>query len=138
MTTEQTFIPGFQATVTLDAEDVSAIGNVLSLNLNRNNMSKPVFGSKYARSLGGQRTGTFSASGHISVEKLAALVALFNGDDPISFSIQVGEAAGTTDAGLFEGKCNVTSFGIEANADGEWDWSLDAATDGAVSHTPAA
>src|SRR5690606_413355 len=133
-----TFIPGYQATVTLNAEDITAIGNVLSLNLTKSVMNKPVFGSPAGRSLNGQRGGTFSASGHIAAEKLAALVAMFEAEAPIDFTIQVGEASGATDGGTFTGTCNISSFTIEANADGEWDWSIQAATDGVVTHTPAA
>lgn len=130
-----TFIPGHQTTVTLNSADVTAIGSVLSLNLTRNVMTKPVFGSGSARSLGGQRSGTFSASGHVSVEQLSDLVAMFESDSPIAFSIQVGEAAGATDAGTYTGDCNVSSFSLEVNADGEWEWSIQATTDGDATYT---
>jgi predicted secreted protein len=131
-----TFVPGYLGTVIIDAEDVSAIGNVLSLNLNKPTQNKPVFGSKWGRSIPGQRTGTFSASGHIAAEKVAALFALFDGDDPVDFSLQIGEAGQATDGGLIQGKCNINTFTIDASADGEWEWSIQAATDGAVQHTP--
>lgn len=131
-----TFIPGYKATVTLNNEDVSAIGNVVSLNLTRNVMVKNVFGAGSANSLGGQRSGTFSASGHVAAEKVAALVAMFDSDTSIDFSIQIGDASGPTDGGTYTGKCNISSFTIEANADGEWDWSIQATTDGTVEHTP--
>lgn len=133
----QTFIPGFQATVTLNSDDISAIGNVVSLNLTRNVMVKNVFGAGSANSLGGQRSGTFSASGHVSAEMIGNLVAMFEEDSSIDFSIQIGEASGATDGGTYTGKCNISSFTVEANADGEWDWSIQATTDGAVTHTPA-
>ena len=50
-----TFIPGYLGTVTLNADNISTIGSVVSLTRTRNVMSKPVFGSPYAYSLGGQR-----------------------------------------------------------------------------------
>jgi predicted secreted protein len=108
----------------------------MSLNLNRNVMSKPVFGSGYARSLGGQRSGTFSANGHVAAEKIAAITALFEADAAVTFSIQVGAAGTATDGGLYTGACQVSSYSVETNADGEWDWSIQATTDGAVIYTP--
>lgn len=134
---DPTFIPGYLATVTIDAEDLSAIGSVTRLQKSRNVMTKPTFGNEYGFSLGGQKIAAFSASGHLSAEKAAALEALFDEELPVDFSLQVGEGAGATDAGLHTGKCVISSLTIEANADGEWDWSLEAQTSGAVTYTPA-
>lgn len=134
----ETFIPGWQTTVTIGSEDVTAIGQVLNLNLRRNIMNKPVFGSGSARSLGGQRSGTFSASGHVAAELQAALVGLFESDAPVAFTIQVGLAGTATDGGAYAGDCNIESFEISVNADGEWEWSMSAMTDGTVDYTPAA
>ena len=98
-------------------------------------MPKPTFGSAYAFSLGGQKVGAFDASGHVSVEKLPELEAAFVSDAPIAFSLQIGDAAGATDAGLYAGNCVVGDFTIEANADGEWDWSISCTTSGVVTYT---
>lgn len=133
---DPTFIPGHLGTVLLNADDISAIGSVVKLNLSRAQLPKPTFGQAYAFSLGGQRSGTFSAQGHVSAEQLADLVAMFNVEGVIAFSLQIGEGLGVTDAGLFTGNCSVSSFGIEGDAAGEWDWSIDAATSGAVDYTP--
>ena len=43
--------------------------------------------------------------------------------------------AGPTDAGLYSGMCVVGDFTIEANADGEWDWSISTTTSGVVTYT---
>lgn len=134
---DPTFIPGFLATVTLNNENVSAIGSVVRLQKRRNGMTKPTFGNPWGFTLGGQRIGAFSANGHVSAELAAALETMFEADAPIEFALQVGEGAGATDAGLHEGLCVITSYTIEANADGEWDWSIDAQTSGAITYTPA-
>ena len=131
------FIPGYLGTVTLNADNISAVGSVVSLTRTRNIMPKPTFGSAYAFSLGGQKVGAFDASGHISVEKLPELEAAFVSDAPITFSLQIGDAAGATDAGLYSGNCVVGDFTIEASADGEWDWSISCTTSGVVTYTPA-
>jgi predicted secreted protein len=134
---DPTFIPGYLGTVTLNLEDISAIGSVVSLQKTRNVMTKPTFGNPWGFSLGGQKIAQFSANGHISAEQAAALEAAFASDLPIEFSLQVGEGSGVTDAGLHTGNCVLSSYTIEANADGEWDWSIEAQTSGTVVYTPA-
>jgi hypothetical protein len=134
---DPTFIPGYLGTVTLNLEDISAIGSVVRLQKTRNVMTKPTFGNPWGFSLGGQRIGQFSANGHLSAEQAEALETAYNAQLPIEFSLQVGEGAGATDAGLHTGSCVISSLTIEANADGEWDWSIDAQTSGLVVYTPA-
>ena len=82
---DPTFIPGYLGTVLLNADDISAIGSVVSLSKTRNIMTKPTFGSPYAFSLGGQKLGSFSAQGHVSVEQIADIDNAFNSDAPIAF-----------------------------------------------------
>lgn len=133
-----TLIPGYLATVTLNAEDVTAIGGVYRLNLNRTVNTKNLAGSKWAGALGGQQHFTFSAQGSLSAEKAAALNAAAIDTGRIAFSLQVGEAAGATDAGVYNGTGEISNFTIDGNADGEFDWSLDLQSDGAVVYTPVA
>jgi hypothetical protein len=135
MTSGPTFIPGYLGTVLLNADDISAIGSVVSLSKTRNIMTKPTFGSPYAHSLGGQKLGSFSANGHVSAEQVGDLDAAFNSDAPIAFSLQIGDAAGPTDGGLYTGECVLSDFTIEASADGEWDWSIEAQTSGEIVYT---
>jgi len=135
MTASPTFVPGYLGTVLLNTEDISAIGSVVSLQKTRNLMTKPTFGSEYAHSLGGQKIGAFSANGHVSVEQIGDIEAAFNSDAPIDFSLQIGDAAGPTDAGVYVGQCVLSSYTIEASADGEWDWSIEAQTSGPVVYT---
>jgi predicted secreted protein len=132
-----TFIPGYLGVVTLNADNISAIGSVVRLAKSRNVMTKPTFGNPWSQSLGGQKVAAFSASGHISAELAADLETAFDAGE-VAFSLQVGEAAGATDAGLHAGTCIISSYTLEANADGEWDWSIEAQTTGAVTYTPAA
>lgn len=135
MTSGPTFIPGWEATVLLNADDISAIGSVTSLSKTRNIMTKPTFGNQYSHSLGGQKVGSFSASGHVSAEQVSDLDSAFNSDLPIAFSIQIGTAGSATDGGMYTGDCVLSDFTIEANADGEWDWSIEAQTSGTVTYT---
>lgn len=131
-----TGIQGYLGTITLNSVDISAEGRVVRLNKTRNVMTKPRFGSQWSASLGGQRIANFSAQGHVTADKIADLEAMFDAES-IAFSIQIGEATEASDAGVQAGVCIVSSYTIEANADGEWDWSIDAQSDEAVTHTPA-
>jgi hypothetical protein len=137
MTTSPTFIPGYEATITLNADDFSTVGSVISFEQAKNVLAKPTFGSASAHSLGGQKSGTITASGHISAEKVGDLQTAFDQSAPIEFSIQIGDAAGPTDGGLYTGQCTISRLTVEANADGEWDWSLEAQTSGDVTYAPA-
>lgn len=134
----ETFIPGFLGTIIIGVEDISAIGQVTRLNMVRNNMKKPVFGSQWSRTLGGQRSGTFSANGHVAAEKASALQTLFETDAAVAFSIQIGDAAGPTDGGIYTGDMQISNYTIEADADDEWKWSIEASTDGVVDYAPPA
>lgn len=138
MSTSPTFIPGHLGVVTLNTDDISAIGSVVSLAKTRNVMTKPTFGRSWGLSLGGQKIGRFAANGHISAEQAAALEAAFDSDQPIQFSLQVGQGGGETDAGLHSGFCVISEYTISGNADGEFDWSITAQTSDAVAYTPAA
>ena len=91
-----TFIPGYLGTVTLNSQNISAIGSVVRLAQSKNVMTKPTFGNAFGNSLGGQSLGAFSASGHISAEQIAALQAMFAAAGSIAFSLQIGTAAGAT------------------------------------------
>ncbi len=131
-----TFIPGYLGTVTLNTDDITAIGSVVKLGQTRAVMSKPTFGNPWGNVLGGQRLGSFSANGPIAAEQISDLQDAFDANTPIAFELQIGEASGATDAGIYSGDCVIGSFTIDASADGEWDWSIDAQTSGTVTYTP--
>lgn len=131
-----TLIPGYFATVTLNATDVTAIASGYNLKLSRTVMTKNLAGTKWAASLGGQQNYSFSVKGSLSAEEMAGLLAAADAGR-IAFSFQVGEASGDTDAGVFSGTAEVSGFSIDGEADGEFDWSADLQSSGAVTHTPA-
>ena len=133
-----TFVPGYLGTLTIDAEDISAIVSGATLTLNRNALSKPTLGQPWGFSLSGQKTGTISYNGHLSVEQAGALNSIFAEELPVDFSFQMGEGGGATDGGVYTGKCVVTSLSHEVAADGEWDWTLETQTSGPVVYTAAA
>lgn len=137
MTTSPTFIPGYLGTLTLSAEDISAIVANATLTLTRNALSKPTLGQPWGFALSGQRSGTLSYNGHLTVEQTDALNSIFMEDLPVDFSFQIGEGGGATDAGTYTGKCVITSLSHEVDAEGEWDWTLEATTSGPVVYTAA-
>jgi hypothetical protein len=135
--TMPTFVPGYLGTVTLNSEDLSAIGHVTRLNKTRRGLPKKVFGQRYQYAIGGQREFVFSANGSITAEQAAALDAAYETDAAVGFSLQIGEGAGATDAGLYTGSCVLTELTIESNADGQHTWAVSAIGTGTPVYTPA-
>ena len=137
----QVFIPGYLASVELTLAavpvDLTVIGNVLSLDLSKNALPKPVFGQQWRNTASGQLSGALSLGGHLSVEHAGTLLDLIVSEEPIPFVIYAGEEGGTIDAGSYEGNCVVSGISISDDAEGEWEWTLDADTDGPVTFTPA-
>lgn len=129
-----TFIPGYLGTITINAEDVSAYGNVVSLNVNKNVIMKPVFGSAWQSAIQGQKSGSLSASGHVDATDAAAMFTALDTADSVTFAVQVGNAPDTTDGGIFSGNLIVSAYSISASAEGEWDWSVEGTFDGAVAY----
>lgn len=134
----ETFIPGYLTTVTLNAQDVTLIGSVFRLSLGKSITVKKHFGTPNTDRIAGKRDVTFSASGNIAAEKMAALNTMYELSVPFAFSLQVGDAAGATDAGLYSGLCLIGNLNLEVDADGDWAWSIDAGAHGAVTYAPAA
>jgi hypothetical protein len=132
-----TFVPGYLTALTVNLVDLGIFGNVVGLNFTKTAPRKPVFGSQSQRTISGQIAGDMSASGHVAAEgPITDLLAALTAEVPLAFTLQAGEAAGATDAGSFAGNLVVTSLSFNADAEGEWDWSMAAAFDGMPVHTP--
>lgn len=134
----QTFIPGYFGTITINSEDLSAVGSVYRLNLGRNVNVKKHFGGPHSDRVVGKRDVTLSANGNLTKEEAAALNAIYESEVAVAFTLQIGEAAGATDAGVYAGNLVISSLTLEANADGDVAWSLDGGAHGQVTYTPAA
>lgn len=133
----QTFIPGWESEITINSEDLTVVGNVLSFTRTKASNPKPVFGQQFRNELPGQAGGALSASGHISTEKVQALEAMFDAATSVDYSIQAGTAGDLTDGGQWTGLLVVTELTIDTDAEGEWEWSIAATLDGAPLYTPA-
>jgi len=131
-----TFVPGWETEVTINLIDVGVIGNVLSFDQTRAGLAKPVFGSPARRELPGQRSGTLTASGHVSVEKLADLQAMIESDVSLAYVINVGIADGALDAGAYTGNLVVTQLTLDTDAEDQWSWAIAGNLDGAPLYTP--
>jgi len=130
------FIPGYLASATIGANDLSGITASGTLTLTKNVLTKSVAGAKSPNIIAGQRTGTLNLTGHLGVDELALLNGAWESDAVLTFEFQVGEATAATDAGKYSGNALVETFTPSFSADGEWDFSLDLITDGDVVYTP--
>lgn len=132
--TDQTRVPGHLGTITLDTDPVVTI-QTTALNRSRNIITKQFIGQSWQSALGGQFSATFSGSGAVTVEGLGALEAAYAAAN-VDASLQVGEASGSTDAGLYEGTLVIGTLNIEASGDGEYEFSIDGTFNGSVIRTP--
>ena len=132
-----TFIPGYLTEITVDTVDYTITGNVLGFKATKTTPRKPTFGVKAQAVISGQQVWQTSFSGHVSAEgPIASLLASFDKDVPLAFSIQVGELGGVTDAGIISGTLILSGLNVTVDAEGEWDYSAQAAINGAPVHTP--
>jgi hypothetical protein len=134
---DPTFVPGYLGVVSIATQDISAIAHVTKLGRSRAGLAKKTFGNRYAYAIGGQREFSFSASGSVTAEQMAAIDTAYETDTPVAFSLQIGEAAGATDAGVYTGNCVLTTLDLDAGADGQWEFTLDAIGSDAPLYTPA-
>lgn len=132
---DPTFVPGSLGTVTFDTDPIIT-GQTLNFQRTKNVLQKAVIGTPAGYAIPGQLTGTFSVSGHVSVEQLPELETSFAKTTPVPFTIQVGDAAGATDGGLYTGSCVFHTLGVEVSGDGEWEYSVECATTGLPVYTP--
>lgn len=130
------FIQGYLGTITINTDPIIT-ANVLNFNQTKNIMSKPVIGVAYAYTLSGQKSGSLDIQGHVSVAQLPELQTIVDLLVPCAFSIQVGDASGATDAGLYSGFVVLGNLNLSASADGEWDYSASGETSGLITYTPA-
>lgn len=132
----QTFVPGWQTAITINTEDLTVVGNVLGFTRTRGSNAKPVFGQDFRHEIPGQAGGTLSCQGHVSVEKIAALETMFGSEVPVAYTIQAGTLAGPADSGAWAGNLVITEYTLDSDAEGEWEWTLNATLDGEPVYTP--
>lgn len=130
----ETLIAGAEGTVNVNSSPV-VVGQTYNFNLTQNVMEKAFVGQAWGHSLKGQKRASFSASGSVSVETHPNLQTAFE-TGLVAITVQLGTAASATDGGLYSGNFNISNLSITVNGDGEWDWSFDATSDGAVTYTP--
>lgn len=132
----QTFIPGYMASISIDSEDLTVVGNVLSIDLTKGGLPKSVFGQQWRNTASGQISGSISVSGHLSVEIAPLLMPLIEAETPIPIVVYMGDEGGAIDGGSNAGNIVVTGLSESADSEGEWEWTIEGELDGALVYTP--
>jgi len=128
-------IQGFLVTLTLDTVEITAQCTDVTLSRAKNVMSKPTMdGTGFPQQLIGQNTGTLSMNGQVDTVGQEGLEATWIKWAKVAFILDVGDGA-TIKAGTYNGSVSLSSFDVEAAADGMWNFSLSGDTD-SVSYTP--
>jgi len=129
------FIAGYKVSFTIaDGSEISLAANQVALTYGAAQLPKPVFGSPAQRAISGQKTGTFTASGHGEVSAIPALNTLRDSADgePVTITLTYG------DGGSDEFDAIIGEIGHQAQADGQLEWSLGSTVTGEVTYTPPA
>lgn len=133
----QTWIPGYLATVSINAVDLTVVGQVIGYSDDATSLAKPVFGSRYRNTARGQGVVSLDCSGHVSAESIGDLFTMNALPGTVAYSVQVGEAGEATDGGVLTGDAVITNLSINDDATGQWAWSLTLETDGTPAYAPA-
>ena len=138
MSTDRIFIPGNEVTFTVDAQTISLSADSVAVAFGSNTLAKPRFGVPAAGSVGGQKSGTFTCSGHGTVEDLPLIMAIRDatGGASVPVVVNYGDAAGPTDAGSDAFDCAIGEITWDASADGQLSWALAGIIDGVPTYTP--
>lgn len=131
------FIPGYLTVVNANSENITANLEVVDFDQSRSVKTKRMMGSESTNKVAGKVDRSWSLRGNLTPAKAAALQTIFEQDTPFEFTLQIGEAAGATDAGLYSGDAIAANYRISGNADGDYAISLDLQADGDVDYTPA-
>ena len=130
-------IQGFLVELTLDGNIIDVYCNDVALARAKNVMAKATMdGTGVPTQLVGLSTGTLSMNGQVDTAGQTVLEATWAKDTKVAFILVVGDG-GTIDAGTYEGFLALSTFDVEAAADGLWNFSLSGDTD-TVSFAPPA
>ena len=133
-----TFIPFYRGTPTNLNSDLLTTARVTSIDLAKTALNKAASGAEYSNAIPGVITGTFSVEGHIATTApLADLITVFESTTVVPFVIQLVNVAGPTHGVIITGNRTPTALNVSGDAEGEWDWTLSAATSGDVNHAAA-
>lgn len=133
-----TYVPGYLTEIEIGADDLTVIGQVVSYSDDAAAVPKPVFGQQSRNTVRGQKVYTIEVSGHLAAEFTGILFGLNTQPGAIPWQIQIGLAAAPTDGGLLTGDAVITNLTMDADAEGNWAWSMSLEGDGPADHTPPA
>lgn len=132
----QTFIPGYLTDIMIGADDLTLIGQVVAFSDDQAAVPKPTFGKKYRRTIAGQGTYSIDVSGHLASEEVGTLWTLRANPDAHTWTVQIGTLGEDTDGGIIAGAAVITNLTFEADAEGNWAWSLTLEGDDEPTFTP--
>lgn len=137
MSTDRVFIPGYEVTFTVDSGQIDLSADTVAVAFGANTLAKPRFGVPAGGAIGGQSSGTFTCSGHGTVEDIVLIQALRANAGGIAVPVIVnyGDGAGASDGGIDTFDAVIGEVTWDAAADGQLSWALAAMIDGDVTYT---
>jgi hypothetical protein len=130
-------VQGFLASLTLDGNDITQQVSTTPLDRTKGVLTKTVMdGTGVAQSIPGVQAGTLAVTGFLSQAEHNAMEVTWAKDDPVPFVLTVEEGL-ATDA-VWTGLVTLTSFTVNPQEDGLWEFSISGDTSGATVYTPSA
>ena len=125
------FVQGFLATLTLDGNIITLFVTDVSLDRSKTGLDKSVMdGSGDSVMLPGLNSGTLAMNGHIDQANLNLLEISYAKDVVVPFILEISE--GLTGDASYTGNIAISDFGVNTVFDGNWAFTLNGATSGAV------
>jgi len=129
-------IQGFLASLELDGLDITQQVVATPLQRTKGSLNKAVMdGTGSMLVLSGIESGSLRVTGFVSADEGAALEQTWAKSGEVPFVLTI-ESAATTPA-AWSGKVVLTSFTIEPQESGLWDFSIDGDTTGPILYTPS-
>lgn len=117
------FVSGYLTELTIDSVVHSVWTNTAGLDMSQTVLPKPVFGDRFPSKIVAQQDATLDSTGHISPAAAAALDAARLSQTAVAYIMQIGEVGGN-DAGSYAGNGLVASLAINADAEGQVQFSM--------------
>ena len=129
-------LQGFYVTLTLDGTNITAQLESADLERSKAQLKKSTMdGNPGAEYLPGEQTSTLTMVGFIDEAGLNGLEQSFAKNIEVPYSLFVGDATESLDAGLYSGNVTLTRFTVRASGEEVWRFELDG-QGGAATYTP--
>lgn len=118
------FIPGYLATISVDAQAINIWSTSASLTKTTNAIPTPVLGETHDTFINGKKATAMQATLHLDTAGLVALQAADDSTVPVVCVFRPGALGASTDAGSYTGDGIITEMVVAGGEDDNWSVDL--------------